>query len=771
MAAEDLKLSYVAAQFRVKIELPYKVCQNLPVPPQDIIARANAKMISIRDKGEIGFFEIYEEKFKKLWNFYRKMHNPHAESIVFTLAEGCPILKGIDVEVVQNTDPKNKGDRTLALISLQGTPAELGNWKLDWIILHLNRYLSLNNIEQKVNPSHVHGAFIRALNGEDVIKIPVGSFPGAPEGDDATKKPYAIVAHKTKKEVVLIIRDLRETLETMSVAKLAETVRSASLKVAQQFGCRFFLLRRELMSMIMAAKQGPEYIGFDLPLVLLGAMEIRNNVGKSTVFHGTISTTNGFQVAVSEDALSASIERFDMNLYRDKSFTINEEWLRKELRKLGLSDEACSPFMDSLIKAMNARQPIEGLDVAKGDPGTAGSSPYLVERYKENVSSNDLDSGVDEGVVDIRSMQKSIFVKAGQLIAEVRYENAPIMGRDVFGFDKEPPPPEDAGVKIKDGIVEKVRGKYYAEHDGIPIIEEGTITLSKVMVHKGDVNLRSGNIIFDGPVEIQGSIDSGAVVEVTGDLTVTGSIRGAYVRCGGSIKVALGVTTGNTGLVMAKHNLSAEFIENSKIQCGGSIYVRKALLNSDVISGGSIETTDRMIGVIAGGYISCRKNVRTGNLGFRHGAATKLNIGVDWKLERAVRIRTARMEKLVETQESDRQALREVLARNKQQMTDKHEKRKLYFQQRLVKERAIIEKLQKALDKAKSLLNYNPESRILVYNHVFNNVEIQIGGGPVPIKSEMMGIAILAKRKHGTKIVPVEVGERASDEDSPDNKD
>lgn len=747
-------------------------------------------MQSIKEKEGLDFFEIYEEKFKKIWSAYsRKQPSQVTDTLIVTLAEGCPLIRGVELELPPvapaivptakepNGEVKAKPEsKTVALMTIKDVSTqEASAWKLEWLVLYVNRALAKLGVDQKINPSQIYGVWLRFLCGEEVTKIPLGGIASllssSEEGEEVTKpKPYSIVANKSKREVSLVIRDWAETSNLITIPRLVEAVRMATVKVSQQLGGRFNLLRKELYLTLQSYKSGPESIGIDLPIVLLGAFEMKDSVGKGvSVFNSYAhsSLNPNFRISIADDGLTATIDRFESKAYKDPSLFLSDEWLRKEAKRAGLSDEACLPFIPELQKEVSSGISIEGKVIAKGFPGTPGSGATLVECYKDRPRETE-DA---ETVVDLRSMQQPAYVSAGKIIAEIRYEKNATYGRDVFGLEKEPPPSEVFEVKLKEGIIEKVKGKFFAEYSGIPVIENNSIFISKVLIHKGDVNLRTGNIFFDGPVEIQGSIDSGAVVEVKGDLTVRGSIRAGHVRCFGNVEVSLGIVTGSNGIVWAKKNLKADFIENSRIQCGGSVTVRKAIINTDLISGGMIQVTNQQDGVIAGGNLSCREYMKTGNLGFRNGSVTKLNIGVDWKIEKAVRIRTSRLEKLVEVQEADRQALREVLARGKNQMTDKHEKRKRHYQDRLIQERSLIDKAQIHLDKAKNLLKYNPDSKVLVYNRIFENVEMRIGGGVVPIKTEMIGVAVLAKKRNGSKIISVEAGERMQDQEKSDENE
>ena len=147
---------------------------------------------------------------------------------------------------------------------------------------------------------------------------------------------------------------------------------------------------------------------------------------------------------------------------------------------------------------------------------------------------------------------------------------------------------------------------------------------------------------------------------------------------------------------------------------------------------------------------------------------TELNTGVDWKTELSVRIRTQRIEKVQEVQAKDRQTLREVLARKKSQMTEKHENRKKYYQERLVKCRELLERMKVHLENARAQLVYDQEVKVFVAETLFANVKIHVGGTPVLVTQDTAGVALLGKRKRGSKIIPIETAiemERDRDED------
>ena len=266
--------------------------------------------------------------------------------------------------------------------------------------------------------------------------------------------------------------------------------------------------------------------------------------------------------------------------------------------------------------------------------------------------------------------------------------------------------------------------------------------------------MRVGNIRFDGPVEIKGSIDSGAIVECTGPLIVEQSILGAKVRCKTTIDVKGSISMGGQGFVIAKELIQAEFIENAKLQCSGDIKAKKAILNSEIISGKSIETIEGT-GIVAGGSLTCRDMLKCGNLGFKNGATTEIACGGDFKAELSVRIRRKRVEQLLAHQEDTKNSLKEINAKSQTQMTERLEemKKKMIGQQ--VHMKKLIEKAQNQLRLAQGKITYDKNAKVLISNLLSTNCRVNMAGQYVMIETDVIGVAILSKKRRGNFIVAI----------------
>lgn len=751
MSEEKVKLSYVAAQLRVKAELTKQMALNSPSGSDGLIQRAKNKLQREQEKGNLVKFSIYHNEFKEFWQRLQKAEAVGLnQAVSFVLGEGVPAMEGLIIEPPSH-------EKAVASITFSSKLDTIRSWRLEWLVYEINNSIKqFSGSESKVNPAQVQGAWLRAAAGETIDGMLLGAAPVQPTPEEIKAKPYSIIANKARQEVSLILRDIMAVQDQSGIQKVLGLVKEATNKVSSQFGGRYHILRRELLIGINTAKSGPELVGMNLPVVILGS-SVAGKAPVNNSFNLQYPGAGALTIVVSSSGLEASVVDFDPNLYKNAPFELNGDWIRNEMKRHGISPELNKNYITNIEVMIRKKINLTGKVIAAGTKSKGGRLPYLHLSFKDYKATKEIE---EAQVIDLRSVQQNSLVKEGQLVAELKYREPPVLGRDVYGGYLEAANNEKLRLSLGDGIIEKEVGKYYATMDGMPVFLKNTLYVSKILVHKGDVNLKSGNIIFDGPVEVTGSIDMGAYVQTAGDLTVNGTVRGAIIRCGGNLTVKSGIVTGEKGLVMVRGSVHAEFIENSKIQCGGDITISKVLINSDVISGGSIIATDRSAGLIAGGVISCRQHLKSGSVGFRHGNKTYFNIGVDWKAELSVRIREGRLKKVQQAQKSDRQALREVMSQKKAKGNAKLQGKKEYYQKRLIRARELIEKLSNHLNEAKSQLIFDPDAMMFVHQTLHMNIEVKVGGNPILVTREMAGVGVLGKKKGGEWIVSVEAANR-----------
>ncbi len=131
-------------------------------------------------------------------------------------------------------------------------------------------------------------------------------------------------------------------------------------------------------------------------------------------------------------------------------------------------------------------------------------------------------------------------VKEGDVLAVVHPPVPGVPGRKVTGEVIPPPPVREATIRAKSGVKVSEDGrKAVAAIAGRPVLEgyrEPYLKVVELMVHPGDVDLKSGNLRFAGDLLVLGNVTEGMHVSAYGDITVMGTISGAVVQAGGTLR-------------------------------------------------------------------------------------------------------------------------------------------------------------------------------------------------------------------------------------------
>ncbi|KLV15228.1 FapA family protein [Bacillus altitudinis] len=193
-------------------------------------------------------------------------------------------------------------------------------------------------------------------------------------------------------------------------------------------------------------------------------------------------------------------------------------------------------YQDEIIKATQTNTEgtfliAEGI---KAQPGKDGWVELIV-----NV--DDIAEGPKEttgGRVDFRETKTLSSVERGQVVAII---HPPEPGKMGYTVTNEPLPAKQTHpitVRAGDGI-NVVDDKIVATSSGRPLLEKRgklvRVAILPKLIHKGNVDLASGNIRFKGDVEIFGEVDERMVVKAEGDVTVHKTITNATITSAGAI--------------------------------------------------------------------------------------------------------------------------------------------------------------------------------------------------------------------------------------------
>lgn len=233
----------------------------------------------------------------------------------------------------------------------------------------------------------------------------------------------------------------------------------------------------------------------------------------------------------------------------------------------------------------------------------------------------------EDGSVDYHTLNTISTVFEGDLLATLIPEDRGEPGKDVTGRDI-----PTRGVKPahfsygKDIRVSEDGLELFSEVTGHVTLSSGKVLVSRVYDVPADVDNSTGNIDFDGNVHIKGNVRSGFAISARGDVIVDGVVEGAFIQAEGQIIVKQGIQGMQKGILDARGNVIASFIESAKVFSGG--YVESgSILYSEVNAAEDINVLEKK-GVIVGGVVRAGGKIETMMAGSEMGATTKLEVGM-----------------------------------------------------------------------------------------------------------------------------------------------
>ncbi|MCF7767088.1 DUF342 domain-containing protein [Achromobacter pulmonis] len=284
--------------------------------------------------------------------------------------------------------------------------------------------------------------------------------------------------------------------------------------------------------------------------------------------------------------------------------------------------------------------------IAQGTPPTRGTPTRfesLLDRLKPRAQELD-----DLAQIDYRDLGSLLLVTPGMPLMRRIPPLPGIDGRNVLG---QPVLPEE----LPDT-------PFNAEMSGVEIDPEdpnllrAAIAGSPKLIHQGAqvnpvvevdaVDLSTGNINFQGSLQVRGDISATMEVRVTGDVVVNGTMEAALVEAGGNVTVKGGIigmaeamsdasgganAAARTAHIVCGGEVRARFITNAIISAGQNVEVEREIRQSSIAAGGSVNVgpPSAQQTAITGGQTRALQSVRAGTIGSPAGVPTLVQAGLD----------------------------------------------------------------------------------------------------------------------------------------------
>lgn len=306
---------------------------------------------------------------------------------------------------------------------------------------------------------------------------------------------------------------------------------------------------------------------------------------------------------------------------------------------------------DQLMKAHLQKSPLprEPFVVAQGEPPVPGNPPEI--RYYFDTDPLRIGTLLEDGSMDWKNRGDIPQVKPDELLAEKVGGNPGQPGTNIFGQEVLPPRIKEPPLKFTKGAGRSEDGKQiFSKVAGMPKLGgDGRIGVSRVLPIETEIGIETGNIEFDGLIEVNGGVASGytvrgvsldakeiqnATIELSEDLVSDAGIYGSKVVVGGHLK--------------------ASHLHNSTVEVLGDLLVDKEIFSCTIHVNGRCLIDN---GKIIASNITAKKGVQVKDIGTEASKPSELTVGVDFKFERDME---AAKEELVAIQERQSECEAEI---------------------------------------------------------------------------------------------------------------
>ena len=266
------------------------------------------------------------------------------------------------------------------------------------------------------------------------------------------------------------------------------------------------------------------------------------------------------------------------------------------------------------------------LVVAKGKPARNGRDAVI--EYLFNTDLHVRPTVKEDGSVDYYNLNVINHCHKGDVLARIIPEDEGEYGMDIMGTRIKPRDVKKAVLKYSTYVeLSEDKMSISSMVDGHVMLVEDKVFVSNVYEVE-NVDISTGNIEFNGSVQVNGNVASNFSVHASGNVIINGVVEGARIVAGGNIIIARGMNGMSKGVLEAGGNIVAKFIESATV-CAEKGYVNAgSILHSDVTAGDEV-VVDGKKGFLTGGHVRAANKICVKTLGAEMGAPTVVEVGVN----------------------------------------------------------------------------------------------------------------------------------------------
>ncbi|GHU47156.1 polymerase [Spirochaetia bacterium] len=470
------------------------------------------------------------------------------------------------------------------------------------------------------------------------------------------------------------------------------------------------------------------------------------------------------------EAIYIKVGEFDHHSYNDAIVAVDiyENEMKAAITVSPPGDGGCDISVETVISILRNNKVVHGIKedflrdfadkpvykeavlIAEGDGPIHGKNAYMQYNFETNQSKIKFKEGVN-GKIDFKELNIIQNVVENQPLAKkIPAENG-IPGKTVTGRYISATNGTDIPLPVGKNVhVGEDTNTILADISGQVVEVAGKVNVEPVTTIEGDVNLRTGNIIFLGTVVITGSIEPGFSVQAAGNIEVNGTVEKANLDAEGDIIVHKGITGKNTGVVRAGKSIWARFIENTTVEAGNMVVVSDGIMNSQVSAEKRIICQGKRASIV-GGHLRATEEINAKVIGSSaSGTETVCEVGFDPKRkEEYQNFKTTKTEK--EHTLEDVQLNIKTLISIKKQRKSLPEDKEASLQELMDKRTSLLSDIQKTKDeieRLETILNtMSVRGRVSASAKVYPGVRVIIRDYPYDVRAEYKATTFILQDK------------------------
>jgi uncharacterized protein (DUF342 family) len=421
---------------------------------------------------------------------------------------------------------------------------------------------------------------------------------------------------------------------------------------------------------------------------------------------------------------------FEMDAYRT--------YLKRANVVFGVKEDFLQDFIDKPVYH-------EKVVLAEGTKPADGKDAYIQYNFETDPSKVRLREG-SNGRVDFKELNIIQNVVENQPLAKKIPAEQGVFGRTVTGKSIPAKNGRDIALPLGDNVRVADDGlTILANINGQVIVASNKINVEPVLTIKGDVNLKTGNVIFLGTVLITGNVEDGFSVKASGNIEVNGGVAKAELDAEGDIIIHQGINGKSGGMIRAGRSIWARFIENANIESGNMVVASDGIINSHVDAQNRIICQGKRANIM-GGRLRALEEINAKVLGNPTGTETICEVGLDPKSKAELEVLTVAKESAAKELEDIKLNLQTLINIKKQRKSLPPDK-ETYMQELMERRQVLMIDLKKAeegiLKKQEALNSLKIRGRISASTKVFPGVKILIKDAKEDVRTEYRAVTFI----------------------------